>query len=897
MNTSDARQKVSYPGAENAFLCFGEWLKLRRLELDLTQEQLAGRAICSVFTIRKMESGERHPSRQLARLLAQALEISGEYQATFIQVARGELNIERLPSPTLITPHDTPPTIHVSAVPGNLPRPLTPFIGREPELSALGRLLCDPECSLLTLVGPGGIGKTRLAIEAAQQSKNIFPDGTWFVPLVAASSPMLIIQSIADAVHFRFSDPNNPQAQLLRYLAEKRALLLLDNAEHLLEWAGLFTTLLHACPQIKLLVTSRVRLNLLSEWVFEVQGLPSPPSDGVEQFETYSAVALFLKSARRVQAGFALRTADQCWVLKICQMMEGMPLGIELSTAWIGLLSCEAIASEIERNIDFLTVSVRDLPERQRSLRATIDYSWNLLSNEEKKLLSRLSVFHGPFSRVAAEEICGASLEIFSSLRDKMLLYRRDEDSYYLHEIVRQYAELRLGENPGEQEQVKDRHAAYYVRCLVNWEKALQSSLQLETLNAIAQMINNLRQGWQWMLVNGRFDYIKSDNFNSRIFHSSSFSLSLFYEMHLRSWEAIDLFGEVIAFLKANQAAFIGSEDLSRFNSVLGILHSYLGWHQMHVYQHAKAIESLEEAIHLLTNNQSRFEKAQAQIILAWLYYEQGKMRRSAEILKQSLFSLQEDPTAWWYLVATINLALVYVFSGNLSESESLYQEGFRLAAPGDLHTEILLKRVSAYLYYFNHDYEKAEQIMRENLHLAYQFKHHRGVIAYGLTDLCQLALDTNRIEVAERYAREFMDLVGEFGKSYDLALAMLYSGKCLVARSQGEAGRVKFRETIKVGQSLDAFYLVYWGMVNIARTYLLEGQTEKSLEIALVLKDCPVEYKIAQDDCEHLLADLQARLTNEQREAYRKHGMDNVSVDQAEAVALAYAMEYETGG
>jgi len=400
------------------------------------------------------------------------------------------------------------------------------------------------------------------------------------------SSPTLIIQAIADAVHFRFQDPSNPQAQLQHYFCEKRALLLLDNAEHLLEWAGLFAELLQACPHVKLLVTSRERLNLLSEWVFEVQGLPSPPNDRVEQFEAYSSVALFLQSARRVQAGFALRAADRHWVLKICQMMEGMPLGIELSAAWVGLLPCKAIASEIERNIDFLTVSMRDLPERQRSLRATIDYSWNLLSNEEKKLLSRLSVFHGPFRRVAAEEICGANLEALSSLRNKMLLYWMDEDLYHLHEIVRQYAERQLAEDTGEQERVKDRHASYYVHYLAEREKAIQSSRQLEALDEIAQMIDNLRQGWRWMLVNGRFDYLQSDPFNTRIFHSSSFSLSLFYEMHLRSWEAVDLFSEVITFLKAARAAFERSENFSRFNSVLGIITAYLGWHQLHVCQY-----------------------------------------------------------------------------------------------------------------------------------------------------------------------------------------------------------------------------------------------------------------------------------------------------------------------
>ena len=292
--------------------------------------------------------------------------------------------MERLASLARTPSRDSQPAVKSSPIPGNLPRALTPFIGREPELSALGQLLRDPQCSLLTIVGPGGIGKTRLAIEAANQSKDLFPDGVWFVPLAALNSPALLVPAIADALNFRFQDPADPQAQLLRYLCEKRALLVLDNAEHLLDGVGLFTEILKACPQVKLLVTSRERLNLLSEWVFEIQGLPVPPSDQVEQFEAYSSVALFLQSARRVQAGFELREEERRWVLKICQIMEGMPLGIELAAAWVGLLSCEEIAKEIERNLDFLTVSMRDLPERHRSLRATLDHSWNLLNAEEK---------------------------------------------------------------------------------------------------------------------------------------------------------------------------------------------------------------------------------------------------------------------------------------------------------------------------------------------------------------------------------------------------------------------------------------------------------------------------------------------------------------------------------
>ncbi|HSL46556.1 MAG TPA: NB-ARC domain-containing protein [Anaerolineales bacterium] len=757
-------------------------------------------------------------------------------------------------------------------------------------------MLQDPQCSLITIVGPGGIGKTRLAIEAAQHVQDLFPDGIWFVPLAPLNSPTLIVPTIADAAGLKFSDPTNHQAQLLRYLHLNRALLVLDNAEHLLDGVGVFTEILNACPQVKLLVTSRERLNLLSEWVFEIRGLPVPTNDQMEQMEAFSSVSLFLQSARRVRAGFELCEEERRWVFKICRIMEGMPLGIELSAAWVGLLSCEEIAEEIERNLDFLTVSMRDLPERHRSMRATLDHSWKLLNDEEKLILSRLSVFQGPFRREAAEEICGANLAVLSSLRNKTLLDRTDQDCFSLHELVRQYAECRLVEDPSEQEQVIDRHAAYYVRCLAEWEEALNSSQQLETLNEIALMINNLRQGWRWMMVNGRFNYLKSDSFYARLSHRSALSLSLFYEMRVRSKEAVDLFTEVVMFLKAARAAFERSEDVSRFDSVLGTITAYLGWQQLYVYQHAKARENLEEAIKLLENDQSRLERAQAHSILAWIDFRQGKMQRSAELLKQTLDSYQEERNTWWYLESIICLAMVHVLSGNLSQCEALCQEGFRLITPGDLHSEFLLKKVDAYLYYFKKDYGKAKQLMQENLQLAYQYKNHRVIIANRLIDLCLVALATNRIEVAARYAQESVALLSEYGDLYDLNFAMLFLGKCFVAQSEVEAGRDQFRQVIKMGQTLGAFYMMYWGMVNIAQSYLVEGQTEKAIEIALLLKDCPVEYKLAQDDSNCLFADLQAILPKEQIEAFTKQANGKISADQAEAATLAYALEHETG-
>jgi predicted ATPase/transcriptional regulator with XRE-family HTH domain len=870
-------------------LYLSEWIKRRRQELDLTQGQLAKRACCSVHAIRKIEMGERRPSRQLAELLGQALEIPLEGRSHFILVARGERSVESLRS---LTPGSVSQPAGASIpVSGNLPRALTPFIGREPEISALGQLLQDPQCSLLTIAGPGGIGKTRLAVEAAHQSNSLFPDGMWFISLAPLNSPNLIVPTIAEALDFKFQDPTNPQRQLLRYLGTKRALLVLDNAEHLLEGVGMFTEILESCPQVKLLVTSRERLNLLSEWVFEIQGLPVPASDQVEQFETYSSVALFLQCARRVRASYELRVAEREWVLRICRILEGMPLGIELAAAWVGLLSCEEIAREIEHNLDFLSVSMRDLPERHRSLRAILDQSWKLLNDEERLVLSRLSVLRGSFNLEAAQEICGASLVVLSSLRNKCLLYRTEQELYHLHEIIRQYAGLKLAEDPAENERIKVQHAVYYVQCLSNWEKALQSSWQLETLNEMAQVIDNLSQGWRHMVSHCLLRTEESSLLYADMLHSALFSLSLFYEMRCRSLEAIALFKESSEYLTNVLGEFEESEDHSCIVSILGHIKAYLGYQYIYLLQYGKAGEDLEEAIQLLKKSHSRVARAQAQLMLATVEGIRGRLQEAAALIARSREVFLEEGEAWWYALSTINLGTTYMNSGKHQESEALFQEGFHLVDPGDYRLGLGLRNSFAYLVFLTKDFARAEQLMQENLQLSYRFGYIRQIAAV-LFDLGRVALATQRTELAIEYLQQNIDLLNEALESPNLPMQRMYLGKCFSAQSDLTAARDQFKQVIQTGQALDRFHLVCWGLVNIARTYLADGRIEKALEISLLLKQCPTDYKRIEEERIGLLEDLQAALPEGQIEAAMEQvGRDN-SPDQAKAAVLAFALE-----
>jgi tetratricopeptide (TPR) repeat protein len=413
-------------------------------------------------------------------------------------------------------------------------------------------------------------------------------------------------------------------------------------------------------------------------------------------------------------------------------------------------------------------------------------------------------------------------------------------------------------------------------------------------MNEMARVINNLSQGWLHMITNCRLRTGKSNLFCSDLLHSALFSLSLFYEMRCRSLEAIALFKESIEYLKTVQVEFEGTEDSFSFNSVLGHIMAYLGIHHTYIDQYEMSRAYLNESIQLLENNQSRVEKAQAQVMLATTYSTQGQLQEAITLLKQTREVFRESDDKWWYALSTVHIAVNYMNFGKLQESEALFQEGFQLVEPGDLHSEIPLRGSFAYLLYLKGDYDRAEQLMRENLQLSYRFGNFR-LTASTLFDLGRVALVTQQIDMAEEYIQRSINLLTEYGELGELALHRIYLGRCYAARSDFRAARNQFRHVIMCGQELDEPHMTYWGLVSIARTYKEEGQTEKALEISLALRHFPIQYIRIKGEGDRLLADLQAELPQWQVDAIMKQVDSKVSPDPAGANALAYALEHVT--
>jgi DNA-binding SARP family transcriptional activator len=391
----------------------------------------------------------------------------------------------------------------------SFPSPATPFIGRQEELARVDAALEDAQCRLLTLVGPGGAGKSRLAIQAGREQAGMRLHGAHFIPLAGVDMPDFLTPAIAHAIRFSFHGRGDIQAQLLSYLRDKEMLLVLDNFEHLIEAAPLLEKILAHAAGVKLLVTSRQRLNMEGERTLMLSGL-NYPSNGQDSLawhdlEEFSAIGLFSEIASGLGVQLKSRRKDWPAVAQICQLVEGLPLGVELAATWLRLLSPQEIAREIKRDLNFLAASHPDLPERHRSLQAVCDTSWRLLAEEERSVLSSLAVFRGGFTLEAARQVAGATPHLLSALADKSLLRRRAEEYFDIQEALRQYAENRLCELPETSASTRQRHCAFYQMFVAQRKNSLEQALKRgerpeAILEEFDQESDNLQASWNWML-------------------------------------------------------------------------------------------------------------------------------------------------------------------------------------------------------------------------------------------------------------------------------------------------------------------------------------------------------------------------------------------------------------
>jgi predicted ATPase/transcriptional regulator with XRE-family HTH domain len=495
---------------------FGRLLRMRRRALDLTQEVLARQVGYSVITIRKVESDERRPSRQLAERLANSLRIAPEQRAAFTALARDPDRMAGPPADQL--GEDGADPVPVRA-PSNLPSSLTRLIGRDQEVATVRAILLRGDVRLVTLVGAPGIGKSQLGVRVGASVQHAFPDGVWYVPLEPIGDPSLVAPAVVKAIGLKEAAGATPPATLIQYLRDRRVLLLLDNFEHLLDAAPMVADVLTACPGAKVLATSRADLRVRGERVHPVPPLAAPVADReitAAAAARYPAVELFLERAQAVQPGFELTDPNAADVCRICSDLDGLPLAIELVAARCRCLTPAELVARLGDRLALLTDGPRDLPAHQRTLRGTIDWSYNLLSPAEQVLFARLAVFIGGCSVAAAEQVADARRDLplpvldgLAALADKNLLRyeeRIDGQRYAVQlATIREYALERLAER-GEEAEVRDRYAAFYLELAETSSGHLGADQQEKWLDRMDAEQHNLCAALSWYVERGEVE-------------------------------------------------------------------------------------------------------------------------------------------------------------------------------------------------------------------------------------------------------------------------------------------------------------------------------------------------------------------------------------------------------
>ncbi len=790
-----------------------------------------GRAIDSATRLLALD-----PWREAAyRQLMQALAHSGQRAAALAQyetcrrVLARELDVS--PSAETTTLYQRIKAAGEGAR-HNLPPQPTPFVGRIAELAEISALLLRPECRLITLLGAGGIGKTRLALQAAAQAsqRGLFLHGVYFVPLEGVETLTGLVTAVAQAMGFSFSGSQEPAAQLLAHLHERELLLVLDNFEQLLDNALWLTTLLQQASTLKLLLTSRERLNIQWEWCVALDGLdfpatppaattPTPPTDPAP----YSAVQLFLNRARAARHNFV---ADEPTavphIIRICQLTAGMPLALELAAANIRHFSCAEIADAIAHNLDFLATSYRDIPTRQRSVRAVFDYSWGLLNPAEQQLFAALSVFQGGFTLEAATQVAGATRPLLAALVDKSLVGRSGE-LYRLHDLSRQFGWEKVTE-AGQIQALQSRHAQYYADLLARQARRLPGEEQTAALLLIEQEAQNVQAAWHWLTeqpdVNGLAAAIDG------YYH--------FLAIRSRFQEAADSFGAARLALQPPaehdpQARLVYARVMAREGRFLSFLSRY-----------AAAQERLQASLEILRTLNEPDEMAYVLGQLGGTARVQGNLEQARQWLEEGLALRRETGNRQGQAVALLELGGVAFMAADYEQCRAFCQEGLSVAElAGDrqtvahLLTGLSLSCRELGLYELALGYGRRAQTIYEELGDQY------GAIQAALT-LGELNRQLGQIAEARRFCEQAIQISQEIGFLSGAADGHYRLGQIAAGLEEEQAALQEFRLALALAAEIEEIPAVLDSLLEIACLLVKMGDVARGSVTLAFLRDQP---------------------------------------------------------
>lgn len=919
-----------------ASLPFQEWLVMERESLHRQAMEAFYHLADHHAQREEYDQAQYYARRQLAaepwreeaqRQLMASLAASGQRSAALAQYAAccriltEELGVAPEPETQLLYEQIRAGAFPPAAPPHNLPGPLTRFIGRAAELEQIAELLNTPGCRLLTLTGPGGVGKTHLALAAGRQAVACFPDGVWFVPLTdvheeaGGESHDALAAAIAGAMGLSFSGQDSPKAQLLRALRPKEALLILDGFEHLLPGVALVLDLLAHAPRVIVLVTSRERLNAQAEHVVPVAGLPTPPRDDDPAAAGYDSVQLFLERAGTPAAS----AHDLAQVVRVCRLVEGLPLAIELAAVWAEHLPPQEIVANLGQGLDVLSATRQDIPPRHRSMRAVLESSWRLLTEAEQRLLAQLSVFRGDFDRAAALAITGARPADLVGLAHKSLLQRRGPDRYTLHALVRQFAAKKLGCSATP---VELRHSAYYLAFVGRRTSALLGNEPQAAIAEVEAELANVRQAWQWAVERLAAGEPLAPHLAALA--GCARGLACFYTSKGLNQEGEQAFGSAAEAVRGvvqtheqqpslSQELAASLRALSRLLAAQGHFLAALGDHPAALAVLQEADAASEKASALLPGG----DRAERALLLAGLgacYNRTGDYARAVHHLETALALARQagDPqaetealtllaqatsergdygTAQRYLDEILTLARGR--GDRTSEAKALSMLGSLAWRWGDLARADACCRESLAIYrqlgsrqyiprllnvlgilaILQGDYARAVEHYEESLSIAREVND-RQAVADMLNNLGYIHHHyTGDLEQARRHYQESLSVSREIGHRHGATSTLSNLGRLHVLLGEHGVAWRRLREALGEATAIGVAPLALDALVGVALLWAETGKGEEAAELAGLIMHHPATEVDTVQAAEAVLTRLRQALPAEQLERAMARG------------------------
>jgi predicted ATPase len=721
------------------------------------------------------------------------VEPSAQSQALFESIRAGGLPSPRFP-----------------AARANLPQGGLPFVGRDSELADLSDEIIDPECRLLTLLGPGGAGKTRLALEAARQQVGAFPDGVYFAPLREARDAGQMLTALAGALEFNFSDQGTPAEQLGDFLRRKNLLLVLDNFEQLLadpQCPALLAELLGKAPAVTFVVTSRERLRLREECVFEIDGL-SLSGDGQEEPE---ALALFARRARQVQRAFALDGENRPAAEHICRLVGGLPLAIELAAATLWGRTCAELAGSVQRDLDELASGAADAAPQHASLRAVFDVSWRLLDDAEQDAYTRLAVFRGGFDGEAAHAVAAAETVTLNSLVGKSLLRHGADGRYDLHETLRQYAAEKLAADAEIARAVRETHATYYAQLLIGLRAGLRAAGQVQALNRVQCELDNARLAWEWLIARR----------DGPALAACAESLYQFFNIRSRFLEGAGWLGDAAAAL----------EGMERAEGWLAVLLARQGSLLQRARQHEEALAVLERSQALLSGMDEPLEMGFCLIGLGGVHLRRKDFEQALAAARQAqaLFEHGGSPDGLSY--ALYLQGLIFDRMGEFEVARPLVERAVNAARQsGNPRRMIAPLNLLGDIACSQGDYATAERNFVDALEISRQLddRFNLGILVNNLATAYHL---TGRYELAEGAYRESLLICREQGDQDGEALALNNLGELAVARGKYAEAESLSLQALAIAEELGEEWTIIVCLYNLGEAASAAGAHARALE------------------------------------------------------------------